>query len=170
MPRLLPSPKTVLVLAPIAVLAVAGVAAHVTLARGDSFASCSGQQARSAFELCGDLPRRLAPGTSQPLDMLISNSTRHRLRITRITVSLTLDPAHRRTGCSAARSFRVTGLAAGQYPILAPPRSTRSLRALGVRPLPRVHMLDLPAAQDACKGAELRLRFQGKGRRWHRIG
>lgn len=168
MPQLLPTLKTASVLALIAILAAAGVATQ--LARGETVVSCSDQEVRPAFEICGDLARPLAPGTSQPLDMQISNPTRHRLHITRLTVSLKLDSAHERAGCTAAHGFRVTGLGARQYPIVVPPRSTRSLRALGIRPLPRVRMLALPANQDVCKGAKLHMRFLGRAQRWHWAG
>lgn len=102
--------------------------------------------------------------------MRISNPSRHRLKITRVTVSLKLDTAHRTAGCTVASSFRVTGLRSGQYPLVVPPRSTRSLRVLGVAPLPRVRMLNLASTQDACKTAKLRLRFIGEARRSPRIG
>ncbi|MDQ3677523.1 MAG: hypothetical protein M3401_12095 [Actinomycetota bacterium] len=169
MPRRLPILTTGPPLALIALLTAAGVVTYPVVGDGDRVASTSGKHLRSALKIRGNLPRRLTPGTSQPLNLRISNRTRHRLRITRITVSLKVDAAHRRAGCSRTRSFRVTRLQRRQYSILVLPRRTRSLRALRVRPLPRVRMLNLRTNQDACKGAKLRLRYRGRARRWLRI-
>lgn len=157
-------------LALIALLATAGVATQLSAADGEAVAACSPADVRPAFEICGDLAGPLTPGTSQPIDVRIANHTPHRLRITRITVSLKLGRADRRAGCTVAGSFRVTGLRAEQYPIVVPPRSTRSLRALGIRPLPHVRMLNLTSSQDACKAVKLRMDFRGDARRFGWIG
>ena len=170
MPRRLPTLKQGSVLALIAVLVAVGFATQLGSADGGTVASCSPQDARPPFEICGDLAGPLTPGTSQPIDMRISNHTRHRLRITRMTVSLKLARADRRAGCAVAEGFRVAGLRAEQYPIVMPPRSTRSLHALGVSPLPRVRMLNLASSQDACKDVKLRMNFRGDARRTARIG
>jgi hypothetical protein len=134
------------------------LAAHALISRGHSVTA-------PVFKISGRLPGPLAPGVSQPLNLRISNRSRHSLLITKLTVSLRLDAAHRRAGCSRKRSFRVTRLKRSQYPISVPARRTGSLWALGVRNLPRVRMLDLATNQDACKGASLRLRFGGRARR-----
>lgn len=167
MPRFPLTPPWRSTFALIAVLATAGIATYLIVRDGAMAPSCSrpGAGSGDTFEICGDLHRPLVPGASQPIDMRISNPTRRRLRITRITVSLRLDAAHTRAGCSRARSFRVTGLKPTQYPILVPARSTRSLRALGLQPLPRVSLRHLPVDQDACKGAQLDLRYQGRAQR-----
>lgn len=170
MPRRLPTPKQGSVLALIALLATAGVATQLSAADGEAVASCTPADVRPAFEICGELAGPLTPGTSQPIDMRISNHTRHRLRITRITVSLKPGRASSSAGCAVAASFRVARLRAEQYPIVVPPRSTRSLRALGVRPLPRVRMLNLASSQDACKAVKLRMDFRGDARRSAWIG
>lgn len=156
-------------LALIALLVAAGVATQLSAADGEAVASCSPGGVRPAFEICGDLAGPLTPGTSQPIDIRISNHTRHRLRITRMTVSLKLARADRRAGCAVAEGFRVGGLRAEHYPIVVPPRSTRSLQALGVSPLPRVRMLNLASSQDACKDVKLRMSFRGDARRTARI-
>lgn len=172
MPRRLPTSKQGSVLALIALLAIAtaGVATQLSAADGEAVASCSPADVRPAFEICGELAGPLTPGTSQPIDMRISNHTRHRLRITRITMSLRRGRTSRGAGCAVAESFRVAGLRAQQYPIVVPPHSTRSLRALGVRPFPRVRMLNLASSQDACKAVKLRMNFGGDARRSPWIG
>lgn len=170
MRRRLPTSKQGSVLALIALLAASGVATQLGAADGDAFASCSPADVRPAFEICGELAGPLTPGTSQPIDMRISNHTRHRLRITRITASLKLGTSDRRAACAVAESFRVAALRAEQYPIVVPPRSTRSLRELGVKPLPRVRMLNLASSQDACKAVKLRMDFRGDARRFAWIG
>jgi len=166
MPRRLPTSKQGSALALTAVLAAAGVATQLSAADGEAVASCSPGDVRPPFEICGDLAGPLTPGTSQPIEVRIANHTRHRLRITRMTVSLKLAPADRSAGCTVAEGFRVTGLRAEQYPIVVPPRSTRSLRALGIRPLPHVRMLNLASSQDACKTVKLRMDFRGDARRF----
>ncbi len=157
MPRRFPTLTTT------SALALAAVVAPVSLA-GQALVSAHSATA-PGFKISGRLAGPLAPGVSQPLNLRLSNRSRHRLLITKLTVSLRLDAAHRRAGCSWKRGFRVTPLKRSQYPISLPARRTRSLWALGVRALPRVSMLNLPTSQDACKGATLRLRFAGRARR-----
>lgn len=165
MPRRLPTLQQGSVLALTAVLVAAGFATQLGSADGGTVASCSPQDARPPFEICGDLARPLTPGTSQPINMRISNHTRHRLRITSITASLKLGRTDSRAGCTVVDNFRVVELGAEQYPIVVASRSTRSLQALGVTPLPRVRMLDLASNQDACKDVKLRMNFRGDARR-----
>lgn len=162
--RRLPTPMTGPALALAAVLAPAALAAHATLER-ELHPRYSSTPAATAFRISGDLLRPLTPGATQRLNLRLSNRSGHRLLITKLTISLRIDDAHRRAGCSRTRSFRVTRLKRREYPISLPARRTRTLRALGVRRVPSVRMLDLPRNQDACKGAALRLRYSGRARR-----
>ena len=145
-------------------LALAACAAPVSLAAYALVSSGHSDKA-PAFKISGRLHGPLSPGVSKRLNLRLSNRSRHNLLITKLTVSVRLDRAHRRAGCRRKLSFRVTRLKRRQYPIALPAGRRRSLRALGVRRLPRVRMRNLPTNQDACKGAKLRLRFAGRARR-----
>jgi hypothetical protein len=148
-------------LATIAVLAPVGLAAHAIL-RGDARLASSHAHNRSAFKIRGNVVRPLRPGSMRRLNLKLTNRTNHGLLVTRITVQVKLDTAHRKAGCSRARSYRFIRMRHREYPLHLPARRTRSLRALGVRRVPRLRMLSLPTNQDACKGAKLRLRYLGR--------
>jgi hypothetical protein len=122
---------------------------------------------KTAFRIGGaSLADPLRPGTSQALDLRLTNPHRHSLAITKVTVAIAIDRAHARAGCDARRDFRTIAMPAGTYPIRLRPQRTVSLRALGVRALPRVAMAALPRNQDPCKGARLTLKLGGSARRW----
>jgi hypothetical protein len=145
-------------------LALAACVAPVSL--GAYALVSSGHSVKApAFKISGRLHGPLSPGVSKRLNLRLSNRSRHDLLITKLTVRLKVDAAHRRAGCRRKLSFRVTRLKRRQYPVSLPAGRTRSLRALGLRRLPRVRMLNLSTNQDACKGATLRLRFAGRARR-----
>ena len=143
-----------------AVVIPVSVAAHAFVS-----GAASRSDGKAGFRISVPALRLLAPGVSQRLNLRLSNPSRHSLLVTKLTVSLRVDAAHRRAGCSRKGSFRVTRLKRSQYPISLPAGRTGSLRALGVKRLPRLRMLNLPTNQDACKGATLRLRFAGGARR-----
>ena len=122
---------------------------------------------RSQFKISSlKLRSPLRPGTSQALDLRLTNRRGFSLAITRLSVAVAVDPAHARAGCDARRDFRVIGMRSGAYPIRLRPRRTAALSGLGVRVLPRVAMVALPRNQDACKGARLTLKLSGGARRW----
>ena len=120
------------------------------------------------FEIRGNLPRPLAPGVSQPLNLRLTNPYRFSLRIKKLTVAVRVDAKHAAAGCRVSRNFTLKRLATRAYPIRLGPRRTRTLRALRIRRLPRVAMRNLPTNQDACKGARLRLRYVGRAGHWRR--
>lgn len=122
---------------------------------------------RTAFKISSaTLIEPLRPGTSQALDLLLTNPHRYSLAVTRVTVAVAVDRAHARAGCDAGRDFRSIRMPSSSYPIRLWPRRTLSLSRLRVRVLPRVAMVALPRNQDACKGARLTLTFGGRARRW----
>ncbi len=110
------------------------------------------------------------PGTSQSLDLRLTNPHRHSLAITKLTGMVVVDRAHARAGCDARRDFRWIDAPATSYPIRLRARRTRSLRQMGVRALPRVAMVAVPRNQDACKGARLGLKLGGGARHWSARG
>ncbi len=95
MPRRFPTLTTTSALALAAVVAPVSLAAHALVSSGHSVKA-------PGFKISGRLPGPLAPGVSQPLNLRLSNRSRHRLLITKLTVSLRLDAAHRRAGCSGS--------------------------------------------------------------------
>ncbi len=155
-------------LALVAVLAATGLAARQLVGEGPSVTKSS-KNPHPIVKVSGNVARPLTPGTSQRLNLRISNRSKRRMVVTKLTISLTVDAAHRRAGCSRARSFRVTPIRRRNYPITLPARRARTLRVLGVRRVPRLRMLNLATNQDACKGARLRLRYSAKVRPWRPI-
>ena len=153
-----------------ALLAAGAAGAYGLFGVGRPAADAANRQAHRSFEIAGRLPRPLVPGASQPLNLRLTNRRRFGLRITRLTVGVTVDARHAAAGCSSSANFRVMRLAKGAYPIRLRPRSTRTLRGLGVRRLPLVVMRNLATNQDACQGARLSFRYKGRARRWHRAG
>lgn len=152
---------------------LAGLAAGVAGAAQSGFSVGRKQAAppRSAFLISGaHLASPLRPGTSQTLDLRLTNPHRYSLAVSKLTVAVVVDRAHARAGCDGRRDFRSTGVPSSSYPIRLRPRRTVSLRRLGVRTLPRVAMVALPRNQDACKGARLTLKLSGSARRWRAGG
>jgi hypothetical protein len=135
-----------------------------------------------AFAVIGGLRGTLRPGMSQRVDLALANHTRAALWITTLHIGLDVDADHRAAGCSPERDFSVEQLPVNAFPIVLPARrpfrpgwpapmlwnATQrwSLGALGVTALPSIAMQDLPQTnQDACKGARLRLSFNGTARK-----
>jgi hypothetical protein len=113
-----------------------------------------------SFRIAGGLPVQLAPGTSAPLNLALTNPYGFDLRITSLAVSLksTSSPA-----CGAGQNFTATQIPAARYPITLPASQTRTLGQLGVADAdkPRVAMLNQPYNQDACKGAVITFEYSG---------
>ena len=124
--------------------------------------------APAMFTISGTVTRPLRPGTSEPLELRLTNPHRWDLRVVDVMVSISVDPAHDEAGCSRMANYRQTRTPPGSFPLILPANSTRTLRQLGVRRPRLITMLNLPTNQDACKGAQLRLRFAGRAARDHR--
>ena len=149
-------------------LSLAGLSLLVLAGAGCAARGSHRPAPKPAFSIRGDLHVRLHPGTSQRINLVLTNRRRFALRITRLKVRLRVDRSHARAGCSARRDFRVAQLRGRAYPIRLRARRRRSLTRLGVRRrnLPRVKMINRAATnQDACKGAKLRLTYSGRARR-----
>lgn len=119
------------------------------------------------FTLSGDLAGQLAPGTSLPLDLGITNPNKKALALTHLSVSIasvtrTEDAIAQNLECGTA-DYAVTQYS-GPYPLTVPPGST-SLSGLGIESTqwPQFTMLNTPANQDGCKGATLQLVYSGSG-------
>jgi hypothetical protein len=103
----------------------------------------------------------LAPGVTAPLNLAVTNPNAGELRVTNLTVDLVSTSA---AGCPVTTNYRLTPFG-GTYPLTVPAGSTRTLQQLGVPSAlwPRLTMLDLPANQDACRGATITLKHSGAG-------
>jgi hypothetical protein len=159
-----PTLTTSRVLVLLAFLAPASLAANHMLGGGGAPTTRAGEQPQPVV-ISGNGPAPLAPGTEQPLNLRLSNRSRHRQVVTRLMISLRVDAAHRRAGCNRTRSFHLVRMQRREYPIVLAPGRTRSLLALGVDRVPRVRMLNLPTNQDACKDAALQMRYSATVRR-----
>jgi hypothetical protein len=152
-------------LALLAVTAPVGFAVSHLLHDADSHPKSARKHRGQLIRVTGEVGRPLAPGTARHLNLRLSNRSPHHQVVLRLTVSVTLDAAHRRAGCSRARNFRVLPMRRGEYPISLPAGRAGSLHSLGVRRVPRLRMLNLRTNQDACKGAKLRLHYRARIRR-----
>jgi hypothetical protein len=113
----------------------------------------------TTFTISGDLTRPLYPGTSQSLNLTISNPNPVSITIMagRIQVAFSTNQA----GCSASTNFTVVhGLRAS---VTVPARTAASLAALGIpkSKWPVVSMVETHTDQDACRGATLTLTYSG---------
>jgi hypothetical protein len=126
---------------------------------------------QKSFILSGNLGDRpgeqLAPGTSLPMDLGITNPNKKALALTNLSVSIksvtrTADAIARDLQCSTG-DYVVTQYS-GPYPVAVEPGST-SLSGLRIDSTqwPQFKMLDTPANQDGCKGATLELVYSGSG-------
>ncbi len=120
----------------------------------------------AGFKTTGKLALPLRPGTSQALDLRLTNPHKWDLRVVRLSIAISVDRAHEAAGCRRGTQFRQVRIPPRFYPLRLRARSTRTLRQLGVKYPPRIVMRDLPRNQDACKGAKLTLRFARRSARW----
>jgi hypothetical protein len=105
----------------------------------------------------------LRPGVSRPLDLRLGNPNGFPIRIKTLVGAIaerTSAPA-----CSGSANFTVANIPPARVAVglSIPARSTRSLAELGVAEAdrPRLAMINLPANQDACKGASFTIGYSG---------
>ena len=121
-----------------------------------------------SFTISGHMAGRLSPGVTRPLDLSLRNLTPFDLSVTRVTVRLRgvkaphADATHR---CTVA-DFAVRQLTVS-HPITLPAKRATHLAALNLPRdrSPRVHMRNTSKNQDGCKGATLRLAYDGVAKR-----
>lgn len=101
----------------------------------------------------------LLPGApAQALPLSLTNPNSETIFVTSLTVSVSADPA----GCDSATNFELTpATASAATPVEIAAEATVTLPAQGIA-APAIAMRELPFSQDACQGAELRLRFNGE--------
>jgi hypothetical protein len=116
------------------------------------------------FTIGGNAPNPFYPGTSERLDLAITNPFKFAIKV--LTVSVTVEPVPAKNGvpdpaCPAASNLLVTRPLGTTLDV--PALSTNSLSDLGVPQAqwPVLTMTDLPTNQDACKGATFTLVYSG---------
>jgi hypothetical protein len=115
-----------------------------------------------ALGLSGAVAGPLRPGTSQPLELTISNPFAFDVRLTKLDVAV--KDGTGRPGCDGAANYTVLPATISR-PLVLPPGSARLDALIGAEALPRVAMLNLPVNQDACKGAQVRLELSASAER-----
>jgi hypothetical protein len=119
---------------------------------------------RSApFQISGNFGP-LWPGTSQAVDLALTNPNDRLISISRLTVSIQQVSAPRASSalpCSAA-DFSVSQFS-GAYPLDVPAHDTVHLSDLGVAAPhgPQLRMLNRPVNQDGCQDATVTLAYAG---------
>jgi hypothetical protein len=119
----------------------------------------------SGFMIGGDVRRPLVPGSRVPVNLRLTNTMHHDLRVNRLTITVTdVRKAGRRSTCRPA-DF-VVRPARLDRPVRLDAGVRGTLRSLRLAPWrwPRIGMLNLPVNQDDCKGVELTLTFDGSAR------
>jgi hypothetical protein len=146
----------------------AALAGAYAMAERHTHSSAKTRYLHPRFKISGTLRvARLRPGVKRPLDLRLSNPHRFTIWVTSVRMSVSLDRAHRKAGCSVRRDFYTRPLPRSELPIKVRPRRKRRLRRLGVERLPAIGMRNLRTVnQDACKGARVRLKYRGNSLRW----
>lgn len=110
-----------------------------------------------AIELRGELDD-LYPGyPPQPVPILITNPNSAPIEITSLTIAIAGDPPN----CSAENFALTPSSVSPAAPLAVPANSSVSLPT-ATASAPTISMLNLPANQDACRGAEVPLAFNGE--------
>jgi hypothetical protein len=117
------------------------------------------------FKVGGSAPYLFYPGTSELLDLEVTNS--FRFAVTVLSVSITVGQVPTRDGlpdtaCPGTTDMRVTRPMATTFEV--PARSSKSLSQLGVPQdkWPVLTMPDLAVNQDACEGATFSLFYSAE--------
>jgi len=117
------------------------------------------------FEIGGNAPNFFYPGTSEALDLTITNPFKFAIKVMSISVTVEADPTKDGrvvTACPASRNLLVARPFSGS--MVVPGSSSETLSALGVPQArwPVLTMPDLPTNQDACEGATFELIYLGR--------
>lgn len=113
--------------------------------------------ANQPFTISGTFTAPLAPGSpAEPLDLSITNPYSFTMKV--MSVSVALDSTSK-AGCVVGDNYRVSQYTGAAFTV--PANSTKTLGQLGVTPLPKVWMLDLPTNQDVCQGAGVKFIYSG---------
>lgn len=108
------------------------------------------------FGIAGDIPSPLRPGSSQPLDLTLTNPYDFDLKVQTLAVTISTDKA----GCDGSTNYQVD-LPAGLLPLTLQPGTHTLSSITAPSNTPAIRMLNLPVNQDACKGATIDLDYTG---------
>jgi hypothetical protein len=110
------------------------------------------------FTIAGNVTAKLYPGTSQPVNVIITNPNPAPITIAANGITITLTTSQ--SGC-ASSNFAVTHGPA--VSVTVPANSTMSLSQLGVSTpsWPVIAMIDTHTNQDHCQGAPLTITYTG---------
>jgi hypothetical protein len=113
-----------------------------------------------SFGISGSPAGDLAPGVTRPLDLRVSNTTSFDITVT--AIGATVDAVTSVAACNGTANF-ATAPYSGPGFVIPAGAANVTLTSLGVPQahLPTVSMLNLATNQDACKGADLTLHFDG---------
>jgi hypothetical protein len=134
-------------------------------------------KAQPSFQIRASLPGELSPGRTLPVKVSLANNRPRAIWLTRMRLSLTVDPAHAAAGCSADRDYAVSQLPRKFLPYKIRKGKKPKRRRLGQKPVsrfqplsakkrqgkPTITMVNLGSVnQDPCKGAQLTIGFTTK--------
>ncbi len=125
---------------------------------------CRPVRVSGTFTIGGNAANLFYPGTSETLDLAVTNPFRFAIKV--LSVSVKVEPVPAKDGepdpaCPAASNMLVTRPL--EATLAVPALSARSLSDLGVPQArwPVLTMPDLPTNQDACEGATFTLQYSG---------
>lgn len=119
---------------------------------------------RGTFSISGGLARPMAPGVTQPLDLVITNANDFAIEVSRIAATVqdaTTKDGGLNRACVGSKHMSVSRAFTG--PVVVPANATKSLSQLGTsgEQWPLISMLNLTSNQDACKDTMFELTYAG---------
>lgn len=114
------------------------------------------------YSVSGNVTSPLYPGEPQPIDVQFTNPNPAPLTVTGLSTTVVVISApHATSGLPCTSSDFSIQQYSRPTPLTVPASSTRRLSQLGVpsSQWPQISLLDLPANQDGCQGAELTLKY-----------
>ena len=137
-------------------------------APGDGAGTGGATGTAGIVELSGTASGLIAPGSSAPLNLRLTNPTSYAVSVTRLTVSIRAVDAPRSDGghpCTP-NDFVVRQAPPG-LDLMVSARTSSTLLELGTSQTewPRVGMLDTSTNQDGCKGASVALVYRASATR-----
>lgn len=111
------------------------------------------------FTVSGNASGPLAPGTTQPLAITLSNPNNVTITVTALTV--TTAPGSSKAGCDGPANLALTQSNLSEAKALTIVAGGHATLPSGSISAPQVLMKDLPVNQDACKGASFNFTYSG---------
>lgn len=111
------------------------------------------------FAISGTLSGTLLPGVARPLALTLSNPSSQPIEVTRLFVAVAAQTS--RPGCDGTTNLQVAQSSVSATRTLTVPRRDSITLPSGAITAPVVLMRDLPASQDACRGATFTFTYSG---------